>query len=349
MSGPALRSRTSDDLLLDAGVLQPVPTCEWHGWSSVEAHGGSAILVWRQQARAAAAAGVEHHCQAPLTRTFSQVVVRIGKGRAATEADLAAAWQVLVPGGRLLLVGSNDVGIATWAKRVAAAIGVAGEVLANRAHGRVVAFTRCRTHTSAVLPNPAPSIVPLPDGTPLQVAPGVFSADGLDGGTRLLLQAIAECDLPADFSGKIVDVGCGAGHLGVAAARRWPAAGVTLLDADARAVACARANVQGTPIRVAWWDEDDAWPVVGPVVGSVVGSVVGQEVDAELALLNPPCHAGTSLDLTAARRLFGVIQARRLLVVANRQLAYEADLQRLGEVVRIAEDSRFKVLSVTRF
>jgi 16S rRNA G1207 methylase RsmC len=77
--------------------------------------------------------------------------------------------------------------------------------------------------------------------------------------------------------------------------------------------------------------------------------VVGQEVDAELALLNPPCHAGTSLDLTAARRLFGVIQARRLLVVANRQLAYEADLQRLGDVVRIAEDSRFKVLSVTRF
>ena len=329
MSGPAVRTGSAVDLLLDAGVLAATPTCEWQGWSAVIAHSGIAILPWRAHARAALAAAVGHQAEPPPSGAFQQAVVRIGKGRAATEADLAAAWQALAPGGRLLIVGTNDIGISTWAKRLAAQIGVAGEVLANRAHGRVVAFPR----TAAVLPSPASTVVPLPDGTPLQVAPGVFSGDGLDGGTRLLLQAIAELDLPADFCGKIVDVGCGAGHLGVAAARRWPAAAVTMLDADARAVACARHNAHGYPITVAWWDDHDAWPVT----------------DADVALMNPPCHAGTSVDLSVARRLFGLVDARRLLVVANRQLAYEADLQRLGAVDCVAEDGRFKVLSVTRF
>ncbi len=315
--------------MLDAGVLTATPTCEWQGWSTVAVHSGTAILPWRAHARAAQAAAVFNQSEAPLPGTFQQAVVRIGKGRAATEADLAAAWLALVPSGRLLISGTNDVGISTWAKRLAAAIGVPGDILVNRAHGRVVAFPR----TPVALPSPSLTVVSLPDGTPLHVAPGVFSGDGLDGGTALLLQVIAELDLPADFAGKIVDVGCGAGHLGVAAARRWPAANVTMLDADARAVACARRNAHGYPITVAWWDDHDVWPVA----------------DADVVVMNPPCHAGTSIDLSVARRLFGIVKARRLLVVANRQLAYEADLQRLGTVDCVAEDGRFKVLSVTCF
>lgn len=329
MSGPAALPGLATNLVLDAGVLTHVPTCEWHGWGAVTACGGMAVLPWRFQARAATAARVTNQVDAHNLNEFAQAVVRIGKGRAATEADVCAAWQALAPMGRLLIVGMNDVGISTWAKRLAIMIGVPGEVLVNRAHGRVVAFPR----TNATLPQPPTRMVPLPDGTPLQVAPGVFSGDGLDGGTRLLLQALAEVDLPEDFSGNIVDVGCGAGHLGVAAARRWPAARIMLLDADARAVACAKSNAIGLQAEVQWWDEFDPWPVP----------------DADLVLMNPPCHAGTSVDLTIARRLFACVSGRRLLVVANRQLAYEADLHRLGAVDCVADDGRFKVLSVVRF
>lgn len=326
MSAPAAPPDLVDDLILDPGVLSDVPTLEWHGWQVVARVGGVAVLPWRAHARAATHAGAATVARLDGHGGFAQAVVRIGKGRAATEADLAAAWAALALGGRLLIVGTNEVGITTWAKRLASATGEAGVILANRARGRVVAFTR----TSAALPIPPDMAVPLPDGHPLMVAPGVFSGDGLDGGTALLLAAIAAIDLQPQ---RIVDVGCGAGHLGIAAARRWPAAEVLLLDADARAVACAQHNAQGTAATVQWWDDQEPWPCP----------------DADLVVLNPPCHAGTAVDLTVARKLFSVVSAQRLLVVANRQLPYEDDLACIGEITQIANDGRFKVLDITRY
>lgn len=326
MSGAPTPADPADDLLLDDGVLEPVTTVEFHGWSAVARHGGTAVLPWRAHARAAA--DLSQQPSAEGLAGFRQAVVRIGKGRAATEADLAAAWAALAPDGRLLIAGFNDIGIATWAKRLAERLGAPGTVLANRARGRVVAFTKGageRWSGGAGSPQ-APTVVPLPDGTPLMVAPGVFSGDGLDGGTQALLTVLAE---ESDAT-SVADVGCGAGHLGLAAQRLFPTAKVWLLDADARAVACARGNVPGA--EALWWDDQDPWPA--------------GEVD--LALLNPPCHAGNAVDLGAARRLFAVVRAKRLLVVANRQLAYEDDLAALGTLTVRLDDGRFKVLEITR-
>ncbi len=327
MSAPAGLPTPSGDLVLDPGVLQAVPTIEFQGFAAVAHTGGLAVLPWRAHAREAHAAGVDCLPVADGRSGFLQAVVRIGKGRTATEVDLAQAWAALSPGGRLLVVGTNDIGITTWSKRLAKRTGTDGEILANRSRGRVVAFTR----TAAELVAPSPTTVPLPDGTPLLVAPGVFSGDGLDGGTALLLTVLAQEEPAA----AIVDVGCGAGHLGLAAARRFPSAQVWLLDADHRAVACAAANaamIAPGQALAQWWDDADPWPVP----------------DADLALLNPPWHAGTAADVSAARRLFMVSAARRLLVVANRHLPYEHDARALGVLRLCADDGRFKVLEITR-
>jgi 16S rRNA (guanine1207-N2)-methyltransferase len=324
MSGAPALPEGAADLALDPGVLTPDPTLEFHGWTAAAQTAGTAILTWRSHAREAA--GVSQAPTADGLGAFRQVVVRIGKGRKATEADLSAAWSHLAPGGRLVLIGHNDVGIATWAKRTAVAIGQPGSVLANRAHSRAVAFTRLPDAEDNALPPPAASLVPLPSGRAVAVAPGVFSGDGLDAGTALLLSCLAEQPTPAG----VADVGCGAGHLGIAAAELWPAAHIRLLDADHRAVVCARGNLPTAECH--WWDELDLWPA--------------PEVD--LALLNPPCHAGTASDVSAARRLFAAVRARRLLVVANRQLPYEADLARLGALRQVADDGRFKVLEMSR-
>lgn len=69
--------------------------------------------------------------------------------------------------------------------------------------------------------------------------PGVFSAKGLDDGTRLLLEHV---DLAG--AGLIADLGCGAGALGIVAARLAPTAHVHLLDEHLRAVDVARDNVR---------------------------------------------------------------------------------------------------------
>ncbi len=326
MSGAPELADPAADLVVDPGVLAPVATLEFHGFHAVAAVGGIAVLPWRTHARAAAAAGVANVPSAGAAGGFAQAVVRIGKGRAATEADLAAAWAALAADGRLLLVGQNEVGIVTWAKRVAQAVGAAGEVLANRAHGRVVAFTK----TTALLPAPLATSVALPDGRRLRVDPGVFSGDGLDAGTAALIEVLPTVCAELPTAPLIADVGCGAGHLAAAAQAYSPDARLLLLDADARAVASAQANLPTATC--GWWDDLDPWP----------------GAPADLALLNPPCHRGSATDLSIARRLFQVIPARRLLVVANRQLAYEADLAALGEVTRLADDGRFKILSLTR-
>lgn len=61
---------------------------------------------------------------------------------------------------------------------------------------------------------------------------GVFSGDGLDKGTAVLLRKVPE--LPE--GGVFVDVGCGWGPLSLVMARRRPAARVVAVDVNARAL-----------------------------------------------------------------------------------------------------------------
>jgi 16S rRNA (guanine1207-N2)-methyltransferase len=71
----------------------------------------------------------------------------------------------------------------------------------------------------------------------------------------------------------------------------------------------------------------------------------------DLILCNPPCHAGMANDLGIARAMFRAAVAvlrpgGRLLVVANRQLPYEADLARLGALSCLSQEGGFKILAV---
>src|SRR5688500_4820067 len=71
----------------------------------------------------------------------------------------------------------------------------------------------------------------------LQTDSGVFSPDGVDAGTKLLL-----LEAPRPSGGVLLDLGCGYGPVAVALARRAPAATVWAVDVNARARALASAN-----------------------------------------------------------------------------------------------------------
>ena len=66
---------------------------------------------------------------------------------------------------------------------------------------------------------------------------GVFSRDGLDPGSRLLIESA-----PA-LCGRVLDLGCGWGPVGVILARRNPQCRVVLSDVNQRAVETARGNL----------------------------------------------------------------------------------------------------------
>jgi 16S rRNA (guanine1207-N2)-methyltransferase len=344
MSGPARPLAEVDDPALDAGVIADAPLVEWNGWQAVRRHGGTAVLPWRSEWLAATAAGITAVPFAGASPgPFTQALVRVQKGRDATWSDLADAWRGLVDGGRLLLTGGNDLGIATWVKRLGAHLGQTGEVLANHSRARVAVFRR-RGGPREDWPVPRRSVPlwrALAGESPPLVAthPGVFSSSELDAGTALLIDHLGEED-PAT---RVLDLGCGCGHLGLNVLWRWPDARVLFADADARATAAVQENLAGGFVQmrdratVAWWDVSEPLPESG----------------FGLALLNPPCHSGTVNDLATARTMFRVAAGAlapdgRLLVVANRQLPYEADLAALGTLEIPVGHGGFKLLRLRR-
>ncbi|MBK7950127.1 MAG: methyltransferase [Deltaproteobacteria bacterium] len=181
-------------------------------------------------------------------------------------------------------------------------------------------------------------------GTPpfeLETLPGVFSARRLDPGSELLLEHFAR-RVREKAPKRLVDLGCGTGVLGLVAARLLPEAEILLVDADARAVECARRNavrlgVEGR-CRVLWWDAREKPPETG----------------FDFALVNPPFHhRGPEVDLAPALALFQSLAVwlkrnGRALLVANRTLPYEAPLARQGEVVQVADVRGYKLLSLNR-
>lgn len=68
---------------------------------------------------------------------------------------------------------------------------------------------------------------------------GVFSRDGVDFGTRLLIEHVA---LPEDA--RLLDMGCGWGAIGIALSRLVPKGSVTMADVNERAVSLARENAR---------------------------------------------------------------------------------------------------------
>lgn len=342
------RDRRPEALVLDEGVLRDGPVCEFGGQLAVELRGGHVVTPWRDRVRAAEIAGLAASptAEALADASFSQVVVHLQKGRAATAADLVEAWRVLAPGGQLLFGGPNTLGVVSAVKRLAKALDQTPIVVANRARARVVRFLRGDG------PGPEPEATPdfearvaSPDGAlhtlALETRPGVFSAKKLDAGSALLLEALPAwlAERPPE---RFVDLGCGSGVLGLAAATLHPAATGLLVDADARAVACSDANARRLGLearcRTLWWDAREPVPETG----------------FDVALVNPPFHQhGPEVDLGPALALFASLREwlgrrGRALVVANRTLPWEEPLAEIGEVEVVESVRGYKLLSVSR-
>ena len=107
----------------------------------------------------------------------------------------------------------------------------------------------------------------------LQSSSGVFSAQHLDAGTRILLDAVPS--LPADAT--VLDLGCGYGPIACAAALRAPAATVWAVDVNSRARELTATNAEAhglSTVRVGAPDD-----VPGDVLFDVIWS-------------NPPIRVG---------------------------------------------------------
>ncbi|MFD0278304.1 methyltransferase [Kitasatospora sp. NPDC127111] len=170
---------------------------------------------------------------------------------------------------------------------------------------------------------------------------GTFCAERLDIGTRFFLG-----HLPTAAPGaRVVDLGCGNGVVGTAAALASPGAELVFVDESHQAVASAEATFRANlgPDASAEFLTADALDTEAVPPGSV-----------DLVLNNPPFHSHqATTDATAWRMFTGARRALRpggeLWVVGNRHLGYHVKLRRLfGNCQLVAGNPKFVVLRAVK-
>lgn len=158
---------------------------------------------------------------------------------------------------------------------------------------------------------------------------GVFSKGHLDKGTALLLQA-----LPEAFAGRVLDLGCGWGAVGVCMAAQWPGAEIVMSDINRRAVSLSEGNLAANGLKATVLQSDG------------FANIQGQ---FDLIATNPPIRIGKA----AIYALFAESIARLLpggalyIVIRKQQGADSAKkyLQTLaGDVAVIARGGGFQVI-----
>ncbi len=146
---------------------------------------------------------------------------------------------------------------------------------------------------------------------------GVFSRDGLDRGTEVLLEALPP------LSGRVLDLGCGWGAVGVALGKRWPGLEIVMTDINSRAVELARCNLAENGVT--------ATVLQGDGFAAVSGSF-------DAIVTNPPIRAGKAV-------IYGLFEQARaflkpggaLYIVIRKQQGAPSALKFLKENYAAAE------------
>lgn len=253
------------------------------------------------------------------------------KGRAFARLMLHAAHNALKPRGRLYFCGAKAEGaqaIATDAGEVFDANVITAQ---TKAHQRLCVVTKGETENRELL---TPDSFVYNDLT-FFTYPGVFSREGVDAGTLMLLSTL---DRPTCDGKQVLDMGCGYGAIGIQAAKLG-AVHVAMADISLLAMSCGLINIMRNHL--------EAYPC--QFIPSDLYSDIG-DTRYDLILSNPPFHAGHSVDTAASEALISGARERlakggALRLVANRFLAYDKLMRKVFAKVDVVKgDGKFWVL-----
>ena len=256
-----------------------------------------------------------------LGEAYSLAIVRLPRAKAEARAAIAAPMAVTV--GPLIVDGQKTDGVDSYLKDIRKR-GDVGEVI-SKAHGKLFVVQ------GGDFSGWAAAEMPLVEGR-FRTGAGVFSADGIDPGSRALADA-----LPPRMKGRVVDLGAGWGYLADAVLSREGVTGVDLVEADFAALEAARANI--TDNRAAFhWADALAFKSKGAI---------------DHVVMNPPFHQGRSVDARLGQDFIRAAAAMlepkgHLWLVANRHLPYETVLEDVFHTVQpLTHTPSFKLFHAT--
>ncbi|UWR87966.1 class I SAM-dependent methyltransferase [Phaeobacter inhibens] len=272
---------------------------------------------------ALAARGYDCVPELPADVRFAASVVFLSRAKALTRGLLAQAAEL--SDGPVLVDGGKTDGVDSVLKALRARCDVSAPI--SKAHGKAFWFDATGTDLS----DWQVATTQIDGG--FQTAPGVFSADGVDPASALLVAA-----LPAKLGRNVVDLGAGWGYLSSAVLQRETVQALHLVEADHSALSCARQNINDPRAQFHWADAR-SWQTT-------------ERVDCVIS--NPPFHTSRAAEpslgqafITAASGMLA--PAGAFWLVANRHLPYEATLaEQFATVSEVAGDNRFKVLQASR-
>ena len=147
---------------------------------------------------------------------------------------------------------------------------------------------------------------------------GVFSRDGVDPGTRTLIEALP------DIEGRALDLGCGWGAAGLPVAKKNPGCTVVMTDINERAAELSRKNAKRNGVKN-----------VEIITGDGLESVTGEFA---AIFTNPPIRAGKQkiYEMFAQCRDH-LVPGGCLYIVIRKQQGAPSALKYLGETYDSAE------------
>ncbi|GAB3685196.1 hypothetical protein GCM10028857_15310 [Salinarchaeum chitinilyticum] len=248
---------------------------------------------------------------------------------AVSHQRIADALELLAPGGRCLVAAEPTTGLARY-RETLEALGGSVETVEERDGVSVLEATRSQRaadssttdRSNYVEPR---TLEPTVDGVELELVtvPGLFAANELDHGTRLLIETL---DVPD--GARVLDACCGYGPIGTYAAASDDCE-VWLTDDDRIATRCAECSLERTGVEGA--GVVDATVVTGDCTEGVA------DRSFDLVATNPPTHAGSGVLSELFAGIHAVLdRGGECLFVRHEALDLSAHLRSFSEVETVA-------------
>lgn len=147
---------------------------------------------------------------------------------------------------------------------------------------------------------------------------GVFSRDGLDKGTLVMLNALPE------LSGRILDLGCGWGAVGVSLGKKYPGLDILMTDINQRAVDLSKRNLSANHVSNAKVVQGDAFENVDGLFDAII--------------TNPPIRAGKAVIYSMFDQARNhLVPGGSLYIVIRKQQGAPSALKYLSSIYSSAE------------